>query len=258
VTKPAPVPVIEDDDGAATPRPKITPGSPPKESTYDSNSGDSVYDDLSYKHLLGNITGHTNLLEDMNHSVIDMRHPTVSGHGNPSTVPSFTIKHVKGSLIVLPEVTGATHVTGARNCVLVVETGQLRLHNSRDVTVYLKCKGRPIIEDSAGIKVAPLPERYAYRRPAASSATIPETVPTAEPLENKWDHVDDFNWLKQTPSPNWRVLREDERVAEEVWKDVVPGTDKIGLTDILKAVGVRNAEKRRSRRGSETCGGDGF
>jgi hypothetical protein len=73
-----------------------------------------------------------------------------------------------------------------------------------------------------------------------------------------WDQVDDFKWLKQEASPNWRVLPEDERVSEEVWTDIVPGDSKHGLTDILKAVGLKDVEKGRSRRGSEAAGGDGF
>ena len=34
--------------------------------------------------------------------------------------------------------------------------------------------------------------------------------------ENEWDRVEDFGWLKATPSPNWRKLTAAERTANAV------------------------------------------
>ncbi|RAL61967.1 hypothetical protein DID88_002456 [Monilinia fructigena] len=42
-------------------------------------------------------------------------------------------------------------------------------------------------------------------------------------VENQWDQVDDFKWLKVEHSPNWSILPEEERLKEEIWTDVVPG-----------------------------------
>lgn len=57
-------------------------------------------------------------------------------------------------------------------------------------------------------------------------------------MENHWDQVDDFKWLKSEPSPNWSILPNDSRLKDEVWKDIVPGGPGIGLQDVLKKVGV--------------------
>ena len=104
---------------------------------------------------------------------------------------------------------------------------------------------------------APLPPYYDELNRKMMEAH-PDTVKVVEPIrENKYDQIDDFNWLKQSPSPNFRVMGADEVIREEVWRDVVPGSEKVGLTDVLKAVGVKGAERRRSRRGSESCG-EGF
>jgi tubulin-specific chaperone C len=59
------------------------------------------------------------------------------------------------------------------------------------------------------------------------------------PVQNHWDQVDDFKWLKAEHSPNWSILPETERLQEEVWTTVVPGGQGMGLDDILKKVGIR-------------------
>lgn len=57
-------------------------------------------------------------------------------------------------------------------------------------------------------------------------------------IQNLYDQVDDFKWLKAEHSPNWSVLDKDNYIKDEVWKDIVPGSPKSGVDDILKAVGV--------------------
>ena len=59
------------------------------------------------------------------------------------------------------------------------------------------------------------------------------------PVQNHWDQVDDFKWLKAEHSPNWSILPETERLQEEVWTTVDPGGQGMGLDDILKKVGIR-------------------
>ena len=51
---------------------------------------------------------------------------------------------------------------------------------------------------------------------------------------NKFDQVDDFNWLKAEQSPHWRVLPSEERTEESVWKDIVPDRADISVDDILR------------------------
>jgi hypothetical protein len=33
-----------------------------------------------------------------------------------------------------------------------------------------------------------------------------------EAEQNKWNHVEDFNWLKQQQSPHWGVIEEKDRI----------------------------------------------
>jgi hypothetical protein len=57
-------------------------------------------------------------------------------------------------------------------------------------------------------------------------------------IKNLYDQVDDFKWLKAEHSPNWSVLNADKRIKDEVWREVVPGSPKSGVEEILKAVGI--------------------
>ncbi|KAK3043955.1 hypothetical protein LTS18_002563, partial [Coniosporium uncinatum] len=109
-------------------------------------------------------------------------------------------------------------------CVLVVNARQFRMHECRDVDVYLWCNSNPIIEDCEDVRFAPLPETY---RSEVDSGR-----------ENCWEKVEDFKWLRAEPSPNWRRIAEQERIEERVWMEVVPGGVGVGLSDIFKAVGL--------------------
>ncbi|KAF2011768.1 TBCC-domain-containing protein [Aaosphaeria arxii CBS 175.79] len=159
-------------------------------------------------------------VSNLRNSVVDLSPPTTNG----GPFASLTLKNIKRSLIVCGQVTGPAHITGVENSVLVVACRQFRVHNSKNVDVYLFCASRPIIEDCENIRFAPLPE--AYNPP--DFATIP----------NLWNQIDDFKWLKSEPSPNYSVLVPDERVQEKVWKETVPGGHNVGLDDILRAVSI--------------------
>lgn len=56
---------------------------------------------------------------------------------------------------------------------------------------------------------------------------------------NKWDQVQDFNWQKTEHSPNWRILPEEDRLAENIWTDVVPGQLGVGLVETKSKIGLK-------------------
>ncbi|MCJ1224149.1 hypothetical protein MMC12_000793 [Toensbergia leucococca] len=162
-------------------------------------------------------------LTNLRHCVVDMSIPTVSGQ----PFASLTIKGVKESLLICGAVNGAAHITGLEGSVLVISSRQVRMHECRECVVYLRCNSRPIIEDCSGIRFAPLPEVY-------------ELALSELQENNQWDQVDDFKWLKATHSPNWSILPPEDSVANEVWRDIVPGPSW-SLEDILRATRVTKA-----------------
>ncbi|ERF73266.1 hypothetical protein EPUS_03098 [Endocarpon pusillum Z07020] len=164
----------------------------------------------------------------------------------------LTVKNVKGSLLVCGIVSGPAHITGVEDSVMVVTCRQFRMHECKNVDVYLSCSSRPIIEDCSGIGFAQLPDTY--RIPSA-------TPPPNEPLKDTtntapnptsdvaapskpaspadlWSQIDDFKWLKSTPSPNWSLLPPEDTVTDDAWREVVPGGPGWSLEDILKATRV--------------------
>ncbi|THV97905.1 TBCC-domain-containing protein, partial [Aureobasidium pullulans] len=169
-------------------------------------------------------SGTSGTVTNVRNSVIDM---SIS---STSAFATLTLKNIKESLIVCGHVDGAVHITGVEDSVLVVATRQFRMHESKNVKVYMLCKSRPIIEDCEGIEFAELPGCYATEKDAE--------------IQNLYDQVDDFKWLKAEHSPNWSVLDKDSYIKNEVWKDIVPGSPTSGVEDILKAVGEQGTNNR--------------
>ncbi|KAF9872784.1 tubulin binding cofactor C [Colletotrichum karsti] len=158
-------------------------------------------------------------LTDLKGCIVDM---SLALSGNTSFA-NLALKNVQKSLIVAGNVAGPAHVTGVSDSIIVVSARQVRIHECKNVDIYLYCSSHPIIEDCSNMRFAPLPAAF----------NTPE-----DPAKNQWDQVDDFKWLKSEPSPNWSVLPEQERLAEEIWTKTVPGERGKDLHDILRAVGV--------------------
>lgn len=96
------------------------------------------------------------------------------------------------------------------------------MHESRNCDVYLLTTSRPIIEDCSGIRFAPFPDIY--------------MTESDNKVEDQWQQVDDFKWLRSEPSPNWGILDPSQRVKADVWKDKVPGGPGLGLEEVLQTV----------------------
>ncbi|KAH8661380.1 tubulin binding cofactor C-domain-containing protein [Tricladium varicosporioides] len=151
--------------------------------------------------------------------IVDMSVPTTNG----APFAGLALQNIKHSLIIAGHVAGAAHITGVSDSIIVVTSRQVRMHDCKNVDIYLHCASRPIIEDCSKVRFSPIPECHST---------------SGESIQNHWDEVDDFKWLKAEHSPNWSILPEKERLAEEIWTTVVPGGPGVGLDDILKKVGI--------------------
>jgi len=160
-------------------------------------------------------------LTKLKNCIVDMSVPTANG----APFAGISLQNISNSLIIVGQVAGAAHITNVENSVIAVASRQVRIHNCKNVDIYLQSTGRPIIEDCKNIRFAPIPDCYAL---------VSETA-----APNLWDQVDDFKWLKTEHSPNWSILPTEERLNENVWTTVVPGAPGTSLDDILKTVGVR-------------------
>jgi len=188
------------------------------------------------------ITGHTGLhiilpstasratasgsLTELDRCIVDMTAPTSTG----TPFAGLALKGIKNSLIIAGHVAGPVHITALKNTVVVVAARQVRIHECKNVDVYLHCASHPIIEDCSGMRFAPIPEFHMLKS-------------DTEAPTNQWDQVDDFKWLKAEASPNWSVLPRGERVEEDVWKNVVCGNPSYSTEDILRKVGAMEMKK---------------
>lgn len=206
-----------------------------------------------------------------------------------SPFSGLTIKNINRSLLVCGPVSGPAHITAVEDSTIAVTCRQFRMHECKNVDVYLSCSSRPIIEDCDGIHFAPLPNIYvscttpecydsifvltsekiqrfpslpptnplseatdsscttthesstlSISSPPPTTAAI-TTKPTPQQPPDLWSQIDDFNWLKPTPSPHWTLIPSEDLITENAWRKVVPGGPEWSLEDILKS--VRVAEK---------------
>ncbi|KAL8693995.1 MAG: hypothetical protein Q9218_001294 [Villophora microphyllina] len=134
---------------------------------------------------------------------------------------TLTMTEVDRSLIVAGPIDGAAHITGLNNSIIAVSCRQLRLHHCRDTIVYIRGGSKPIIEHCSGMKFAPLPDDVAI-------------APLRGLGPGWWDQINDFNWLKGGQSPNWSVLKPEDRCTGETWKRVMNTRNDDEVEEVLQ------------------------
>ncbi|KAJ4163732.1 hypothetical protein LMH87_005440 [Akanthomyces muscarius] len=159
-------------------------------------------------------------LTDLTGCIVDMSIPTSQGHA----FPGLAMRAIKKSLIVAGRVAGPVHITGISDSILVLVAHQVRIHDCKNVDIYLHCTSHPIIEDCSGLRFAPLPACYMTEADKAA--------------ENQWDQVDDFKWLKAGHSPNWTTMSEAQILSDEIWTKVVPGRPGASVDETLAKLGI--------------------
>lgn len=95
-------------------------------------------------------------MTSLHHCVVDMSIPTANG----KPYASLTAKDVQESLLVCGQVHGPAHITGVQNSVIVVSCRQFRMHDCKNVDVYLSSSSNPIIEGCTNIRFGRTPRAY--------------------------------------------------------------------------------------------------
>lgn len=81
------------------------------------------------------------------------------------------------------------------------------MHTSTNMDIYLHVTSEPIIEDCTDMRFA----SYLYQEVLPADQLLNLFVAAGlRPEKNLFDHVKDFNWLRQQQSPNWRLLEASE------------------------------------------------
>ena len=88
----------------------------------------------------------------------------------------------------------------------MIAARQVRIHAAQASDFYLRVRSHPIIEHSGGLRFGP----YACSYPGCGADLEEQGL---EPDSGMWREVNDFGWLRATPSPHWAELPEAERQA---------------------------------------------
>lgn len=103
-------------------------------------------------------------------------------------------------------VDGSAHLQNLENCHVEIAARQVRVHDARRTSFYVRTKSRPIIEHSSELTFAPFTFKY-------DGADGKLTAAGLDVETDAWRDVDDFGWIKNRQSPNWSVAPEGERAA---------------------------------------------
>lgn len=127
----------------------------------------------------------------------------IKGHAG-----SLQLSNLKKCLIVCGPVARSIFADNCEDCTFTFGCQQLRLHSSKNCSLYMHVTCRAIIEDCTNISVAPF--NYSY-----DNIDIDFMKAGLDIKINNWEDVADFNWLStDKASPNWRKLRAEERIAD--------------------------------------------
>ena len=176
-------------------------------------------------------------------SVTDLRRCVVDISGSsPSDRPlaSLALKNIRDSLIICGRVDGAAHVTDVKRSTVVVRCHQFRMHDSQDVDVYLSCRTRPVIEYSAGLRFAPMPEVDVGRLSLLNLASDPFSIPlffffaphskpigtqssNSDPAETHQEQSQDISrdaFPQPQPSSSQDAPEKDGRETDNQWNQI--------------------------------------
>jgi hypothetical protein len=95
-------------------------------------------------------------LTSLKRCIVDMSVPTANG----APFAGLALKNIRQSLIIAGNVAGAAHITNVEDSIIVVDSRQVRMHDCKNVDVYLHCSSRPIIEDCSNIRFSPIPKSH--------------------------------------------------------------------------------------------------
>lgn len=117
------------------------------------------------------------------------------------------LNHLKNCKIFSGPVSTSIFAENCENSILVIACQQLRLHSSNNIQIYLHVTSRAIMEDCTNISVAPYNWKYEGMEKDFEKANL-------NSYNNNWKCFDDFNWLNEKHSPNWKEIKEEEQIRD--------------------------------------------
>ena len=127
---------------------------------------------------------------------------------NITPLRAIRVHDLKNTKVYAGPVAGSVLMHGLSVCTLHLCARQVRVHDAGNGTsFYVRTASGPIIEHSTDVAFAP----YAFVYPGSDKVMEEAGFGGTDP--GRWAEVEDFGWIKQMQSPNWKIIPEDERVA---------------------------------------------
>ncbi|XP_002985749.2 tubulin-folding cofactor C [Selaginella moellendorffii] len=158
------------------------------------------------------------------HSIRDAKNSTIvhdSGESSETEVTLSNLTHctvflrgiframffhkLKNCHVYVSAVTGSILLEEIDSCIFMLASHQIRIHSTTNTDFYLRVRSRPIVEHVSGVRFAPYAFHYQGIEDHLKAANLAEET-------GLWEKVDDFRWLRAAASPNWSILRPDQRV----------------------------------------------
>ncbi|CAG8743574.1 12845_t:CDS:2, partial [Racocetra persica] len=139
----------------------------------------------------------------MDFQISNLDHCIVNLVSSNVVIGAMHIKGLRDTIILAGPVRSSILIYDCERCVFLIGCHQFRMHTSRQMTIYLHTTSHPIIEDCHNILFAP----YTLLIPDLNNMFEAAKL---DQKNNKYDKVEDFNWLKQQASPNWRTVSENK------------------------------------------------
>lgn len=124
------------------------------------------------------------------------------------------LKHLENINIFLAPVSASSFISHAKNCNFLIASKQLRIHDCENCKFFVFSRSSPIIEHSDVLEFGSfseglelfsesLPQEFAEYSKNEMKSDFEKMEFDLE--KNFYNEVKDFNWLKSTPSPHWKL-----------------------------------------------------
>ncbi|KAJ3476057.1 hypothetical protein NLI96_g11423 [Meripilus lineatus] len=153
-------------------------------------------------------------------------------------ITALHIRNITNSILIFPPIEGSALLHDLKQCTIVLGCHQVssnslifsthppctfRMHSSSRINVYLSIPSNPIIEHCTNIAFTSYPNAIL---PSLASDDL-------QNLASKHHSVQDFSHIRATPSPNWRILKDEEAVKDDEWP-ITPSSDKTAVEHVLR------------------------
>ncbi|KAF0392109.1 TBCC-domain-containing protein [Gigaspora margarita] len=165
----------------------------------------------------------------MDFQISNLDHCIVNLVSSNVTIGAIHIKGLKDTIIMSGPVRSSILIHDCERCVFLIGCHQFRMHTSRQMTIYLHTTSHPIIEDCNNILFAP------YTLSVPSLGNMFEAA-KLDPTNNKYDKVEDFNWLRQQASPNWQTVLENKILKDWPFLHVDDPKDEETVLNVLNEI----------------------